>query len=66
METCHVLWKFDKKIIHDDLTNEINFTHKHKKFLIHPLTPSRVLEDQVQIKKIDSEKKKSKNPKPRP
>jgi len=33
MEACHVLlgrpWQFDKKTIHDGLTNTITFTHKH-------------------------------------
>ena len=51
MEACHVLlrrpWQFDKQTIHDGLTNEINFTHNHKKFVLHPLTPTQVLEDQV-------------------
>jgi len=55
IEACHVLlgrpWKFDNKTIHDGHTNEITFTHKHKKFVLHPLTPSQVLEDQVQMKK---------------
>ena len=52
MEACHVLleipWQFDKHTIHDGLTNEITFTHNNKKFVLHPLTPTQVLKDQVQ------------------
>jgi len=54
MEACHVLlrrpWQFDKKTIHDGLTKKITFTHKHQKFVLHPLTPNQVLEDEVQMK----------------
>jgi len=56
MEVCYVLlgspWPFDEETMHNNLTNEITFTHKEKKFVLHPLTPTQVLEDQVQIKKI--------------
>jgi len=63
METCHILlgrpWKFDKKAMHNGLTNEITFTHKEKKFLLFPLTPSQVVNDQVQMKqKRENERKK--------
>jgi len=51
MEACHILlgipWQFDKKTTHNVLTNEITFTHKQKKFVLHPLTPTQVLEDRV-------------------
>jgi len=34
MEVCHILfgrpWQFDKKSIHNGLTNEITFTHREK------------------------------------
>jgi len=68
MEACHVLlespWKFDKKTIHDGLTNKITFIHNQNKFVLHPLSPSQVLEDQVQMKKLikkGSEKHRIKN-----
>ena len=55
MEACHILlerpWQFDKKTLHNGLTNEITFTHLNKKFVFHPLSPSQVLEDQIQMKK---------------
>nr|KYP31381.1 Transposon Ty3-I Gag-Pol polyprotein [Cajanus cajan] len=54
MEACHILlgrpWQFDKQTHHDGLTNKIIFTHKGKKFVLHPLSPSQVMEDQVQMK----------------
>uniref|UniRef100_A0A151UHQ3 Transposon Ty3-I Gag-Pol polyprotein n=1 Tax=Cajanus cajan TaxID=3821 RepID=A0A151UHQ3_CAJCA len=62
MEACHILlgrpWQFDKKTMQNGLTNEITFTHKEKKFLLHPLSPQQVAEDQAQMKlKRDSEKR---------
>nr|KYP32257.1 hypothetical protein KK1_047105 [Cajanus cajan] len=63
MEACHILlgrpWQFDKKTMHNGLTNEITFTHKEKKFVIHPFSPSQVIEDQVQMKLKREEEKKS-------
>ena len=66
MEVCHILlgrpWKFDKKTTHDDVTNEITFTHMEKKFILYPLTPSQVVKDQLQMKlKREKEKIKVKN-----
>ena len=60
MEACHILlgrpWQFDKKTMHNGLTNEITFTHKAKKFVLHPLFPSQVAEDQLQDKDEDNKK----------
>ena len=54
MEACHILlgrpWQFDKKTTHNGLSNEITFTHS-KRFLLFPLTPSEVVEDQEQMKR---------------
>jgi len=40
MEACHILlgrpWQFDKKVMHNGLTNEITFTHKEKKIVLYP------------------------------
>ena len=63
MEACHILlgrpWQFDKKTLHDGLTNEISFTHRHKKFVLNPLPHSQVVKDQIQMKqKRDEEKKR--------
>jgi len=54
MEVCHLLgrpWRIDKKTMHNGLTNEITFTHREKKFVLYPLSPSQVIHDQVQMKK---------------
>nr|KYP75481.1 hypothetical protein KK1_008219 [Cajanus cajan] len=54
-------WQFDKQTHHDGLTNKITFTHKGKKFVLHPPSPSQVMEDQVQMKtKCEQEKEKQK------
>ncbi|KAG2405923.1 uncharacterized protein HKW66_Vig0051780 [Vigna angularis] len=54
MEVCHILlgrpWLFEKETIHHGRTNEITFNHKDRKFVLHPLTPSQVEIDQVQMK----------------
>nr|KYP37472.1 hypothetical protein KK1_041329 [Cajanus cajan] len=46
MEACHILlgrpWQFDKKTMHNGLTNEITFTHKENKFVLHPLSPQQL------------------------
>uniref|UniRef100_A0A151UGX0 CCHC-type domain-containing protein n=1 Tax=Cajanus cajan TaxID=3821 RepID=A0A151UGX0_CAJCA len=68
MEACHILlgrpWQFDKKTMHIDLTNEITFTHREKKFVLHPLSPQQVVEDQAQMKlKRESEKRLKKKKK---
>jgi len=69
MEACHVLlgrpWQFDKKTMHNGLTNEITFTHKDRKFVLHPLSPSQVVEDQIQMrKKLEKERKEDKKKSP--
>ena len=60
MEACHILlgrpWHFDKKTLHNGLTNEITFTHQEKNFILYPLSPSQVIEDEVQMKKKEEEK----------
>ena len=65
MEACHILlgrpWQFDKKTLHDGLTNEISFIHKHRKFVLSPLPHSQVVKNQIQMKhKRDEEKKRKK------
>jgi len=65
MEACHILlgrpWQFDKKTLHNGLTNEITFTHKKKKFVLNPLSHSQAVRDKIQMKqKRDEEKRKIK------
>jgi len=58
MDACHILlgrpWQFDKKTMHNGLTNEITFTHKEKKFILHTLSSSQVV---VQMKERERKKK---------
>jgi len=67
MEASHILlgrpWQFDKKTMHNGLTNEITFTHKAKKFVLHPFLPSQVVEDQLQMKNKREKEKYEENKK---
>jgi len=44
MKACHIVlgrpWQFNKKTMHNGLTNEITFTHKENNFILYPLSPS--------------------------
>ncbi|RDX85663.1 hypothetical protein CR513_33120, partial [Mucuna pruriens] len=44
-------WQFDKKVTHDSVTNKFSFEHKGKKVTIKPLSPHKVIEDQIKMKK---------------
>ena len=56
MEACHILlggpWQFDHKTLHNGHTNGITLQHHSKTFVLHPLTPSQVASDQVQMRVI--------------
>ena len=64
MKACYILlgrpWQFDKKIIHNGLTNEIAIHHKDTKCVLHSLEPSKVLQDQIQMRKMRDEERKVK------
>nr|KYP51684.1 hypothetical protein KK1_026452 [Cajanus cajan] len=66
-EACHILlgrpWQFNKQTHHDGLTNKITFTHKGKKFVLHHLSHSQVMEDQVQMKTKREQEKGKENQK---
>jgi len=47
--------------MHNGLTNEITLTHKEKKFVLYPLSPSQVVKDQVQMKRKREDEKKIEN-----
>jgi len=51
----------NKKTMHNGFSNEITFTHREKKFVLYPLTPSQVVKDQVQMKQKRENEKKKKN-----
>ena len=67
MEATHILlgrlWQFDRKTIHDGLTNKISFNFHGHKVTLKSLSPKEVHEDQIKMKEkreIEKEKKSSK------
>jgi len=54
METTHILlgrpWQFDRKVLHDGLTNKIFFTFQGHKIILKPLSPKEVNKYQIKIK----------------
>jgi len=68
MEATHILlgrpWKFDRKTLHDGLTNKISFTFQRHKITLKYLSSKEVHEDQVKMKeKRGNEKEKKKSSK---
>jgi len=63
MEATHILigkpWQFDKKTLHDGLTNDISFTFHGHKITLKSLSLRKVHEDQIKMKsKRENEKEK--------
>nr|KYP33985.1 Retrovirus-related Pol polyprotein from transposon 17.6 [Cajanus cajan] len=56
MEACHILlgrpWQYNKKIMHNGLTNEITFTHKENKFVLYPFSPQQTKEIESQVQDL--------------
>ena len=66
-EATHILlgraWQFDRKAIHDGLTNKISFNFHGHKVTLKSLSPKEVHKDQIKVKEkreIEKEKKSSK------
>ncbi|CAL1396143.1 unnamed protein product [Linum trigynum] len=53
MHTAHVLlgrpWQFDRKVTHEGWMNCYKFRHQGKNFMLKPLSPNEVYEDQKQL-----------------
>lgn len=53
MEVCHLLlgrpWQFDRRTVHDGLSNKYKFLHKNHQIVLSPLSPSQVLKDQAHL-----------------
>ncbi|CAL1400308.1 unnamed protein product [Linum trigynum] len=53
MQTAHLLlgrpWQFDRKVTHEGWTNYYKFQHQGKKFVLKPLSPDDVYNDQRQM-----------------
>jgi len=63
MEATHILlgrpWQFDRKVLHDGLTNKISFNFQGNKVILKYLSPKEVNQYQVKMKeKRENEKKK--------
>jgi len=60
METTHILlgrsWQYDRKVLHDGLTNKISFNFQGHKVILKSLSPKEVNEDQIKMKKNKSTK----------
>jgi len=54
MEATHILlgspWQYDRKTLHDGLTNKISFTFHWHKVTLKFLSPKEVHEDQLKMK----------------
>ncbi|RDY01306.1 hypothetical protein CR513_15394, partial [Mucuna pruriens] len=54
MEATHLLlgtpWKFDRKVIHDGVTNRFTFVHLGQRIMLKPLIPREVNGDQNKMK----------------
>ncbi|RDX91634.1 hypothetical protein CR513_26356, partial [Mucuna pruriens] len=62
MEATHLLlgrsWKFDKRVIHDRVTNRFTFVHLGQRVVLKCLSPREVNEDQNKMRvKIELERK---------
>jgi len=55
MEATHIFlgrpWKYDRKILHDSLTNKISFHFQGHRVTQQFLSPKEVNEDQLKMKK---------------
>jgi len=38
-------WQYDRKILHDDITNKISFNFHGHKIILKPLSPKEVIDD---------------------
>ncbi|XP_070018272.1 uncharacterized protein [Nicotiana sylvestris] len=54
MQACHILlghpWQYDRSAFHDGRKNRYSLEHNGKKYILAPLTPSQVYEDQKRMK----------------
>ncbi|XP_072084530.1 uncharacterized protein [Arachis hypogaea] len=59
LKACHLLlgrpWQYDRKVVHDGLTNRYSFTYLGKKITLAPLTPKEVYLEQLNMHKSTKE-----------
>ncbi|RDY04985.1 hypothetical protein CR513_11215, partial [Mucuna pruriens] len=62
MEATHLLlgrsWQYDRKVIHDGVTNRFTFVHMGQKVVLKPLSPRAVQEDQNKIREKRKKREK--------
>jgi len=62
MEATHILlgrpWQYDRKVLHDGLTNKMTFIFQGHKVILKPLSPTEVHEDQLKMKTKRERKKR--------
>ena len=65
MKAIHILlgrpWKYDRKTLHDGLTNKISFHFHGHKVTLKSLSPKEVHEDQLKMKEKREQEKDKKN-----
>jgi len=66
-KTTHILlgrpWQYDRKTLHDDLTNKISFNFHGHKVTLKSLSPKEFHKDQLKMKEKREEEKDKKNSK---
>jgi len=69
MEATHILlgrpWQYDRKTLHDGLTNKISFNFQGHKIILKPLSPKQVNKDQIKMQQKRKSEKDDENNKTR-
>ncbi|XP_065874792.1 uncharacterized protein [Euphorbia lathyris] len=65
MQACHVLlgrpWQFDRSALHHGRTNKFTIAKDGKKYILPPLSPAEVFEDQLYMREKERSINKSQN-----
>ena len=68
MKATHILLgrprQYDRQVLHDGLTNKMNFNFLGHNVILKPFSPKEVYEDQIKMKKRENEKEQERNDKP--
>jgi hypothetical protein len=61
MHACHLLlgrpWQYDRRAMHDGLTNKYSFTLNRQPITLVPLTPKQAREDQLKLQRSNEKKR---------
>lgn len=65
MQDCHIMlghpWQFNKNEIHDSRKNDASFELNNRKYILAPLTPSQIYEDQKRVREAIKEFERENN-----